>query len=99
MGWVFSSRLSTVANSGPSLVQITSRALFSLIFPDDCRICGNPLHEISRVPVCSSCLAKPEPLQAEFFCSCCRTPFQNRFPLDEQGRCPICRRGLRGFDA
>ena len=29
----------------------------------------------------------------------CRTPFQNRFPLDEQGRCALCRFGLRGFDA
>lgn len=29
----------------------------------------------------------------------CRSPFQNRFPLDEQGRCALCRRGVRGFDA
>jgi competence protein ComFC len=29
----------------------------------------------------------------------CRAPFRNRFPLDEQGRCALCRRGLRGFDA
>jgi ComF family protein len=28
----------------------------------------------------------------------CKTPFQNRFPLDEQGRCGLCRAGLRGFD-
>jgi ComF family protein len=38
-------------------------------------------------------------LEAEYFCSSCRTPFQNRFPLDEQGRCALCRLGLRGFDA
>ncbi|HUI53823.1 MAG TPA: ComF family protein [Bryobacteraceae bacterium] len=29
----------------------------------------------------------------------CRTPFLNRFPLDEEGRCALCRGGLRGFDA
>ncbi len=29
----------------------------------------------------------------------CRTPFQNPFPLDPEGRCDLCRRGLRGFDA
>ncbi|HEX5230132.1 MAG TPA: ComF family protein [Bryobacteraceae bacterium] len=29
----------------------------------------------------------------------CRAPFQSRFPLDEQGRCGLCRRGARGFDA
>jgi ComF family protein len=49
--------------------------------------------------VCRTCLAKPEPLAAEYFCSSCRTPFLNRAPLDEQGRCELCRRGLRGFDA
>jgi ComF family protein len=29
----------------------------------------------------------------------CRTPFQNAFPLDTEGRCGLCRAGLRGFDA
>ena len=28
-----------------------------------------------------------------------RRPFCSRFPLDEQGRCALCRRGVRGFDA
>lgn len=55
--------------------------------------------EISRVPVCPDCLRSPEPLQAEFFCTNCRTPFQNGFPLDSEGRCGLCRSGLRGFDA
>ncbi len=27
------------------------------------------------------------------------SPFRSRFPLDEQGRCGLCRRGLLGFDA
>jgi ComF family protein len=51
------------------------------------------------VPVCRVCLRTPEPLNAEFFCISCRTPFQNAFPLDAEGRCALCRRGLRGFDA
>lgn len=44
-------------------------------------------------------MATPEPLSAEFFCISCRTPFQNSFPLDAEGRCALCRSGLRGFDA
>ena len=36
---------------------------------------------------------------AEFFCVSCRTPFLNGFPLDSESRCPLCRAGLRGFDA
>jgi competence protein ComFC len=51
------------------------------------------------VPVCRACLAKPEPLAAEYYCIQCRAPFQSRFPLDDEGRCGLCRRGVRGFDA
>jgi ComF family protein len=49
--------------------------------------------------VCPDCLAKPEPLAADYLCVCCRTPFLNSFPLDEQGRCTLCRLGAAGFDA
>jgi len=38
-------------------------------------------------------------MAAEYFCVTCRTPFQNHFPLDESGRCRLCRAGARGFDA
>jgi ComF family protein len=44
-------------------------------------------------------LKAPRPISAEFFCVSCRTPFLNRFPLDFEGRCALCRGGLRGFDA
>ena len=74
-------------------------ALLNLIFPDDCRVCGAPLHNLSRVPICGACLTEPQPLVAEFFCSDCKTPFVNPAPLDEQGRCTLCRLGLQGFDA
>jgi ComF family protein len=73
--------------------------LFNLVFPDDCRVCGEPLREVSRIPVCSTCLKDPAPLTAEFFCVACRTPFLNRAPLDESGRCTLCRLGVAGFDA
>jgi ComF family protein len=49
--------------------------------------------------VCGRCLRAPKPLVAEFFCVSCRTPFLNSFPLDAEGRCALCRSGLRGFDA
>ncbi|MFB3829702.1 MAG: ComF family protein [Bryobacteraceae bacterium] len=68
------------------------------MFPDDCRICGAPLRGFTRVPVCAGCLSAPEPLDAEWFCMVCKTPFQNRYPLDDQGRCGLCRAGQRGFD-
>jgi len=49
--------------------------------------------------VCPACLRKPTALTSEYFCRDCRTPFRNRFPLDEDGRCALCRLGLNGFDA
>lgn len=73
--------------------------LFNLVFPDDCRVCGEALPGVSRIPVCGRCLKAPEPLAPAFFCVACRTPFLNRSPLDESGRCALCRLGLSGFDA
>jgi ComF family protein len=49
--------------------------------------------------VCDACLKAPTALSAEHFCSQCKTPFQNSFPLDLEGRCALCRAGARGFDA
>lgn len=34
----------------------------------------------------------------DYYCVDCKTPFLNHFPLDEQGRCSLCRLGLTGFD-
>ena len=83
----------------PSFARKIYTGVFSLIFPDECRICALPLHEVSRIPVCRTCLLKPEPLAAEYFCMQCRAPFRSSFPLDEQGLCGLCRRGVRSFDA
>jgi ComF family protein len=80
------------------LITGASRLLFHL-FPEECRLCGNPLRELSRIPVCRDCLRLPAPLEAEYFCLRCRTPFLNRFPLDEEGVCALCRSGAQAFDA
>jgi ComF family protein len=57
------------------------------------------LQAATRIPLCLDCLQPPEPFRAEYFCASCRTPFLNAFPLDSEGRCALCRHGLRGFDA
>ncbi|MGH9583745.1 MAG: ComF family protein [Bryobacteraceae bacterium] len=44
-------------------------------------------------------MALPEPLQAEFFCRSCRTPFASAHALDEQRLCEACREGQVNFDA
>jgi ComF family protein len=48
--------------------------------------------------VCGACLRRPTAIAADYYCADCKTPFLNHFPLDEQGRCSLCRLGLTGFD-
>src|SRR5580700_7881918 len=93
--WVFSSALLT--NFGRFVLPFAEKA-FCGLFPDDCRVCGLPLHELSRIPVCHDCLEQPSSISADFFCKDCQTPFLNSYPLDEHGRCALCRLGLTGFD-
>ena len=81
-----------------NLVRGIPHAFFSLIFPDDCRICNRALTKWTRIPVCGECLRAPAPLDADYFCAVCNTPFLNPWPLDEAGVCAACRSGLRGFD-
>jgi ComF family protein len=75
-----------------------SGALFNLVFPDDCRLCQQPLKNLSRIPVCPACLSLPKALEAEFFCRACRTPFVDDYPLDEHDLCTVCRESLVNFD-
>ncbi len=51
------------------------------------------------MPVCRTCLDIPKQDDAPYFCVSCRTPFQNPYPLDENGRCALCQKGMRVFDA
>ncbi len=74
-------------------------ALVNTVFPDDCRVCGEPLRHVSRIPVCPRCLDDHAPLTADYACIACRMPFVSRFPLDEDGKCAMCRLGATGFDA
>ncbi len=80
-------------------LRLIPHALFSLVFPDNCRVCNCAITEITRYPVCESCIASVRPLDAEFFCVLCRTPFVDAASLDETGRCAVCREYSRGFDA
>jgi ComF family protein len=82
-----------------SQAEALASSLFNFVFPDDCRLCDKPLTNVSRIPVCVACLALPQPLQADYFCSVCRTPFSSRYPLDENDVCPVCRESLTNFDS
>jgi len=70
------------------------------LFPSDCRICGFPLLNISRLPVCPECLASIEPIEGNV-CSVCGERVLSAYSVcDDDGlrRCPVCRRVERPFD-
>ncbi len=73
-------------------------ALFSLLYPGDCRICARPLLRFSRVPVCEECIEAVHPLAPGAQCQRCGLPFENAAPLHRGALCGLCRRGAVEFD-
>lgn len=53
--------------SGATLI---AESVFTAFFPSDCRLCGTPLTNISRLPVCPTCLLAIAPL-ADSTCEIC----------------------------
>jgi ComF family protein len=87
----------TAAPQGPAVVSWAANvaeSLFATLFPADCRICGEPLIRISRLPVCEACLASNHPI-AGTVCTVCGERIPTGYALHESGRdvlCGICRR-------
>jgi ComF family protein len=74
-------------------------SLFSVLFPSDCRSCGEPLLTVSRLPVCPKCLTEIDPVRSKV----CATGGQRVLssyanPVsDGSEHCPVCRRIDRPF--
>jgi ComF family protein len=76
--------------------------LFATLFPSDCRLCGAPLINISRLPVCEECLGAMRPISGGLCCICGErlvSPFafaasSSEADSAESGevRCGLCRR-------
>ncbi len=77
-----------------SRAALLAESLFATLFPADCRICGEPLIRISRLPVCENCLASIQPMTGGV-CSICGqrlvSPHAFRGEAGEP-RCGVCRR-------
>ncbi len=75
-------------------------SLFSVLFPSDCRICGEPLLNVSRLPVCPDCLHAIHPVHGTICDICGERVLSSFAAVDDDGmlRCPICRRIDRPFE-
>jgi ComF family protein len=85
--------------NSPVWFRRAAEGLFSVLFPSDCRICAEPLLNISRLPVCLRCLASIHPVRGKT-CSVCGdrvlSMYAERDPAGLR-RCPVCRRIERPF--
>ena len=70
-----------------------AESLFATLFPADCRICGEPLLRISRLPVCEVCLDTIQPISGGL-CSVCGERLVSAYAFKSQSepRCGLCRR-------
>lgn len=69
-------------------------SLFVTLFPSDCRICGTPLTNIARLPVCPECLLAMRPI-GDGVCSICGERMVSPFALSSDNgepQCGLCRR-------
>jgi len=69
-----------------------AESLFTSFFPADCRICHNPLSNISRLPVCHECLSAIHPITGTL-CSVCGERILTPFiaSQDSGPKCGVCR--------
>lgn len=77
-----------------------AESLFSIFFPCDCRICGLPLLNLSRLPVCPDCIAAIQTIAGKVCSVCGERVLASYAQLEEDGlrRCPVCRRFDRPFE-
>ena len=92
-------RESSLAASVVSRCSGIAAALFTTLFPSDCRLCGTPLTNISRLPVCEECLATVRPI-AGGVCAICGERLISPYAFssgDGEPRCGLCRRAEPPF--
>ena len=68
-----------------------AESLFATLFPADCRLCGEPLLNISRLPVCPECLAAMLPIGVGT-CAICGERLLSPYLVSTEPRCGLCRR-------
>ena len=69
-----------------------AESLFAVLFPSDCRICGAPLTNISRLPVCRQCLDGIRPASGKVCSVCGERVFSTQLFYDAGGDllCRLC---------
>src|SRR6476660_7113921 len=75
-----------------SSVSGVAESLFATLFPSDCCLCGAPLVNISRLPVCQPCLSGIHPIAGSGCAVCGERLFTPYAVSAGENRCGVCRR-------
>ncbi len=75
-----------------SSVSGVAENLFATLFPSDCRLCGFPLINISRLPVCQPCLSDLRRITGNVCSGCGERVFSPHALSAAETRCGLCRR-------
>jgi predicted amidophosphoribosyltransferase len=82
-----------LAWSALSSVRTLLQGLFATVFPADCRLCGVPLTNVSRLPVCEECLGAMAPISGPT-CAACGEGLVRQNPWDTLPLCAVCQEDL-----
>jgi ComF family protein len=85
-----------LVRSAASAAALVAQGLFATLFPSDCRICATPLTNISRLPVCPSCLLDMAPI-AGATCEVCGERLGSPGFVAEKQICPACQESRPHF--
>ena len=77
-------------SSFASLLNVATQGLFTVLFPSDCRLCGALLQNVSRLPVCDSCLDAMERMRVPV-CGICGERLQAQELAAAERLCGACR--------
>lgn len=84
----------TIAACWDQATRFLADCAFSLLVPADCRICGDPLLQASRLPVCQPCRESVLAIQGDL-CAICGERIVTFSRLSaEPEPCALCRRAL-----
>jgi len=71
-------------------------SVFNVVFPSDCRICGEALTNVARLPVCSDCIAGIKAIEGSV-CEVCGERVPDAAYAVSETKCMLCRRARLPF--
>jgi ComF family protein len=79
-----------------SILSSSFASIFNTVFPSDCRLCGEPLTNVSRLPVCADCTASIKPIEGSV-CEVCGERVPDTSHAVGETKCMLCRRARLPF--